>query len=259
VSDSAKWKPIWEERFGRHVSDHQVDRGTGQRNQETESLSNEELIGFIDPTPGDVVFDAGCGTGANILLLQSKVKRMIEMDYSIGAVIRCRNRVLPLEASNVDLLQGDVTQLPVPRESVDKILCMSVLHYLDDEEVRRSFSEFSRILSKDGSVILHVKNFTSLYVSTLWLAKQLKVLLRRSGRVNEHYRSFGWYVRELELCGFRVVSYNSFNLFMIEFMPRAVLEFLQGWELRHRSQFPLRTAFLRRRGADLKIKAQRVV
>jgi len=259
VSDSAKWKAVWDERFDRHVSDHQVDRGTRPRRQETESLSSEELLGFIDPAPGDVVFDAGCGTGANILLLQSRVKRMVEMDYSIGAVMRCRNRMHSLEASNVDLLQGDVTHLPVPQESVDMILCMSVLHYLDDEEVRQSFSEFSRILSKNGTVILHVKNFTSLYVSTLWLAKQVKVLLRRSGRVNEHYRSFGWYVRELERCGFRVVSYNSFNLLTIEFMPRAVLEFLQGWELRHRSEFPMRTAFLRRRGADLKIKAQRVV
>lgn len=255
TSEASEWKNFWERKSDAAVSDYEFDRGTHPRASEIEELSNRELLEFIGPNPWDVVFDAGCGTGANILILCSRVKRVVGMDYSQGAVRRCGRKVLSNKVENARLVQGDVTCVPLRDRSVDKVLCMSVLQYLNDAQVRRALSEFRRVLRDSGALILHVKNISSFYLSTLWMAKRLKLLLGGKPKL-EHFRSFRWYVNELQLSGFQVEVYNSFNLFMVESMPKRLLKFLQKLELRHYEKFPLRTSFMRRRGSDLKMKAR---
>jgi hypothetical protein len=52
-----------------------------------------------------------------------------------------------------------------------------------------------------------------------------------------------------------ITNHNSFNLFTLVRMPKRLLSVLQRFELRHRNVLLLRAAFVRRRGADLKIRA----
>ena len=250
-----EWRTFWEETAERIGSDFEYDRGRSPRPKEIEELSNQELLSFIDPNPSEVVLDAGCGTGGNIFLLHQKVQRLIGMDYNRGALERCATRILFNKIENVELVQGDATSLPLPDSSVDKVLCMSVLQFLTDAEVRKSFAEFVRILKDRGIVILHVKNISSLYLSTLWTAKKAKLFLGMKTKL-ERLRSYRWYVKQLESFGFEVLAYNSFNLFMVESMPKPLLQFLQKLELKYYDKFPLRLGFMRRRGSELKIKAR---
>jgi len=255
LMNRSDWKNYWEGQADRSGSDFEFDRGTCPRSKEVETCSSRELLDFIEPQPWEVIFDAGCGTGVNILLLHSKVKRIIGMDYSEGAMARCKRRILSNKIENVELIHGDITHVPIADNSVDKILGMSVLQYLNDVEVRSLLGEFVRILKDQGTVILHVKNISSLYLSTLWVAKKLKILLGSKTRL-EHFRSYSWYARQLKSFGFEVVNYNSFNLFVIESMPKRLLQFFQRLELEHYNKFPMRIAFLRRHGSELKIKAR---
>jgi hypothetical protein len=71
----------------------------------------------------------------------------------------------------------------------------------------------------------------------------------------EHYRTFGWYLRELRAAGFAVSRYQSANLFVLEGMPAKLVSALQAIELRNRNRFPLHLSFFRRHGADLWIRA----
>jgi ubiquinone/menaquinone biosynthesis C-methylase UbiE len=152
-------------------------------------------------------------------------------------------------------MQGSITSPPLPDFSIDKVLCTSVLQYLDDAQVRTAFRQFKRILKDGGTLILHVKNSSSLYLSTLWIAKKVKSLVRKRPRI-EYLRSFRWYTKELRSAGFEIVDYNSFNLAMLESMPKALLLLLQKLELRSYNKPFFRTAFIRRHGSDLKIKAE---
>lgn len=254
MKDRQDWKQFWEVKAAPGVSDFEFDRGTAPRDSELDLLSNRELLCFIGPQASDVVLDAGCGTGANILLLQSVVGRIIAMDYSGAAVMRCRKRLAPRGVANVRLLQGDVCSIPLAARSADRILCMSVLHYLTDDQVRATLRDFRRVLSDGGTLILHVKNLASLYLCTLWLMKRLLLFLGRETRL-ENFRTFSWYARELQGAGFKITAYNSFNIFVVEKMPRKLVIWLQRMELAHRDRFPLRLPFLRRRGADLKLRA----
>lgn len=254
TENTTDWGQFWEDRSLSATSDFDFDHGSSAE-PEIEKLSKEELLNFIDPKPSETVFDAGCGTGGNMLLLHSKVKRLVGMDYSRGAVGRCQRRIQPRGLSNVDVIQGSITRIPLLDCSFDKILCMSVLQYLTDTEVRHSLTEFKRILRDRGILILHVKNLSSLYLATLWAAKKVKSYLGMETKI-EHYRSYRWYARELESRGFAVLAYNSFGLFTLEGMPRRLVRFLQKLELRHWKRFPFRLSFLRRHGSELKIKAQ---
>ena len=249
------WRNYWERQAEQCASDFEFDRGICPRTNEIETSSNRELVDFIAPKLSEVVFDAGCGSGVNILLLHSKVKQMIGMDYSEGAVARCERRVLSNNIKNVALVRGDVTSPSLPDGSVDKVLCMSVFQYLDDTQVRATLKQFRRILCDNGVLIIHVKNISSLYLSTLWLAKKIKSLVRKRTKI-EYLRSFRWYVAELTSSGFEILDYNSFNLLMVESMPTRLLQFFEKLELRYYDRFPLRLAFVRRHGSELKIKAR---
>lgn len=253
MNKTTNWKQFWEERSRCAASDFELDHGPSL-GVEIEKLSKHELLNFIDPRPDDVVFDAGCGTGGNILLLGSEVKKVVGMDYSKATIERCRRRIQSNKIKNAEVREGSITQIPLPDCSVDKILCLSVLQYLEDNDVKLAFNEFARILRDGGVIVLHVKNISSLYLATLWVAKRAKLLLGMSTKL-EHYRSYWWYARELESLGFAVLAYNSFHLFAVEGMPRSAVRFLKKLELRYRNKFPLRLSFLRRHGSELKIKA----
>jgi ubiquinone/menaquinone biosynthesis C-methylase UbiE len=254
MADSDRWRTYWEQRAEQSLPDYEYDRGRSPRGNEIELLSDQELLSFIQPEPGDTVFDAGCGSGVNIDRFHSRVRSIIAMDFSQGSVERARKRVRLCGIDNAKVIQGNVTEIPLPNRSVDKVLCMSVLQYLNDGDVRRAFAEFRRILRPQGVVILHVKNISSIYLATLYLMKKVKSLFR-SGVQVEHYRSYRWYMRELESAGFKIAYYNSFNLLVLEGMPKSILQRLQKYELSNYNNWLMTRAFVRRHGSDLKVKA----
>jgi ubiquinone/menaquinone biosynthesis C-methylase UbiE len=254
MNRSVDWKQVWEEKSGGNVSDFQLDRGISPRDQEIERLSQEELVNFIKPSEFEVLLDVGCGTGVNILRLHSQVKNIIGFDYALGALQRCQKRIQEQKIGNARVCLASAVTIPLSGCTVDKVLCLSVLQYLNDQEFREALKEFVRVLTPGGTIILHVKNLSSVYWSTLLVAKKLKTLLGLATRV-EYFRTFRWYLNELSLVGLTVVDYNSLNLLYLEGMPKRLLSFLQKLELRNHKQL-FRVPFIRRHGAELKIKAR---
>jgi len=251
---SNNWERFWIERSEKASSDYDFDHGAWPGN-EIDKLSEQELINFIDPHGDEIIFDAGCGTGSNIQLLSSKVKQIIGLDYCPGAIERCQRRIASSDVRNATLMEGRVTDLPLPDHSVDKVLCLSVLQYMDDTEVTRALTEFKRILTAGGMLVLHVKNLSSLYLSSLWAIKRLKLFFGKQTKL-EYYRSFGWYLKALTAVGFEIVNYNSFSFFMLEKLPDRLVSLLRRFELRNYDKGIFRLGFVRRHGAELKIKAR---
>jgi ubiquinone/menaquinone biosynthesis C-methylase UbiE len=253
---SSNWKDFFDEKCHHASSDLDYDRGFKPLTQEIENLAEQELLTFIDPQPAEVVFDAGCGTGANIELLYPLVKRIFGMDYSQGAIERCRTRIQTNAIENAEAHEGSILQIPLEDYSVDKVICMSVLQFLDDREVERAFTEFARILKDRGTLVLHVKNLSSIYLSTLWLVKQIKLLFGKDTKLC-HYRSCTWYSRRLRSSGFEITDYNSFNICILPKMPARLVAFIQRIELRNYRNWLFRMAIVRGHGSDLKLKAIR--
>jgi ubiquinone/menaquinone biosynthesis C-methylase UbiE len=259
VKTQSTWKEFWEAKFASTASDFESDRLTGERDDALDRLASEELFEFIDPQPGEVVFDAGCGTGGNCLLIHDRVRQIIAVDFAESAIRRGRARLSAAAATNVVMSQGDIMRTDVSDGSVDKILCMSVFHYLSDDQVRACLGSFARMLRSRGTLIIHVKNLASPYLGSLHALKRLLRVLGRRENLDERFRTFEWYARQLRAAGFEIEDFNSFSLLVLERMPAKLTHFMQRLELAHRRRFPFNTVMFRRHGADLKIRARLTV
>lgn len=254
MSRPVNWRQVWEQRSKAARSDFQLDRGRKPHDQETENISEEQLVNFIDPGATETLLDAGCGTGVNILRLGSRVTKIIGMDYSLGSLGRCRRTIQENGIRNAEIYAASVTAIPLPDRCVDRILCMSVLQYLDEREVRRTIREFLRVLAPGGTIILHVKNFSSLYWLTLRPAKKAIAFFRGRAQI-EYVRRFQWYVDELTRLGCAVREYDSYNLLTFDLMPERLVSAVRGFEIRHHNGAFFRSRFVRRHGAELLLKA----
>jgi len=107
----------------------------------------------LTPSPGDVIADVGCGNGLLTLELSRTLGdqgRIIGIDPSKdmrgAAVKRCA------ACSNVDILGGTVTDLPLETASADKAVSLQVFEYLDD--LPGAVTEIKRILKPGGRLVV---------------------------------------------------------------------------------------------------------
>lgn len=102
---------------------------------------------------GESVLDVGCGTGLLTELIASgvgKSGRVVGVDYSQDMLDFAASRCEPL--SNVELHQGDVTELQFEDESFDAASCIQTLLYVD--RVETAIDELHRVLKPRGRVAI---------------------------------------------------------------------------------------------------------
>lgn len=102
----------------------------------------------------DILLDAGAGFGRNARLYAGIFKRAILLDPSYKEIGQAR--VLLSEYSNLEYQIGTAEKLPFPDNTFDCILCVRVLHHL--ENPKPAIGEFSRTLKPGGFLILEVAN-----------------------------------------------------------------------------------------------------
>jgi len=255
MKESIDWRRVWENKSAdQSVTDFELDRGRAPQDTETDGGMDEELLAFVAPQPTETLLDAGCGTGVNISRFQARAQHIIGIDYAAGAIARARRRIHSRRMTNARVAVASVTDVPLSDRCVDKVLCLSVFQFLDDDQARKALREFARVLRNDGILILHVKNLWSVYWATLWIAKKLKRLIRPGGI--EYLRPYRWYIQELKSASFEIVDYTAFNFFTVDRMPPRWVSFLQSLEAKYHNASLLRTRFAREHGADLKFKAR---
>jgi SAM-dependent methyltransferase len=106
------------------------------------------LLGLLSPSLD--VADLGCGTGDTVATLAPHVRRVIGVDREGAMLERARARTTGID--NVELRQGDLTDLPLRAHEVDAALATLVLHLVPDTEA--AFRELGRVVEKKGTVVL---------------------------------------------------------------------------------------------------------
>lgn len=107
---------------------------------------------------------------------------------------------------------GSVTQIPLPDQSVDAVICVgSVINYTD---AQRCLSEFSRILKQNGILILEFERSNS---AEFWFTRnynRLVFLQKYHYNGQEHllwmYRERD-IIRKLKLYGLRIIKKKRFH------------------------------------------------
>lgn len=123
----------------------QADRGL--------SPLKERLLDLAGPGPGVRVLDAGCGRGEMLLRCASRGASVAGIDYSEAAVELTRETLTGVEGAEVR--SGDVTALPWPDESFDRVLLGDVVEHLDPGQVESALAEGRRVLRPGGTLIVH--------------------------------------------------------------------------------------------------------
>tara|TARA_Y100000816_G_scaffold193036_1_gene140816 strand:- start:70 stop:729 length:660 start_codon:yes stop_codon:yes gene_type:complete len=168
------------------------------------------IIEFLDSLKeNSLVYDLGCGNGRNMNYCNLKF---------IG-IDNCENFIKICNQKKLDVINSNITNIPLKNNSADAIICIAVFHHLSTQELRtKTLLEIKRLIKNNGKILLSVwsinqpqkikRNFNN-YGNNI-------VLWNKYGKIYERY----YYIFKLDeiktlfkIAGLSVVNYtyNSGN------------------------------------------------
>jgi ubiquinone/menaquinone biosynthesis C-methylase UbiE len=125
--------------------EYQQDKGV--------SYNKAKQVRALGPRPGLKILDAGCGRGETLLACARAGADVAGVDYSEAAVEITRETLA--EYPEADIRVGDVTALPWPDNSFDRVQNSDVIEHLDPPQTVPMLKEFRRVLKPGGFALLH--------------------------------------------------------------------------------------------------------
>jgi SAM-dependent methyltransferase len=101
---------------------------------------------------GPDVLEIGAGPGRTTDLLRARVDRLtaVELDDDLAAQLTAR-----LEATNVDVVHADATDLPLPTDRFSGAVAFTMLHHVPTAALQDGiFAELARVVAPGGMVVL---------------------------------------------------------------------------------------------------------
>ena len=102
--------------------------------------------------PAGLVLEAGCGTGAQTVIIapQNPDCRFISLDISQDSLAEARKRIERENIRNVEFRQADIFNLPFEDEAFDHVFICFVLEHL--EKPALALASLKRVLKKGGTI-----------------------------------------------------------------------------------------------------------
>ena len=101
-----------------------------------------------------MVLDAACGTGYGTeILAKAGAKKVFGIDIDYKSIQYAENK---FGHSTIEFRQGDVANLPFPKETFDLVISFETIEHVTDDS--RTISEFWRVLKKEGKLIISTPN-----------------------------------------------------------------------------------------------------
>jgi ubiquinone/menaquinone biosynthesis C-methylase UbiE len=115
---------------------------------------------------GRDVFEAGCGTGLLLKEAALVARRAVGLDLSRGMLSQARAR-------DLKVVQGSITQVPLPSESFDLVYSMKVLAHISP--ITEALAELGRLVRPGGHLLLEFYNPLSLRTLAKWLGGPARI------------------------------------------------------------------------------------
>ncbi len=146
------------------------------------------------------VLDVGGGSSPNI--------NYIVANQKIGMDINQKALGFMEKHSEAIFVCGSVTNIPYRDNSFDFVSCIEVIEHLEPQNCEKAVSELSRVVRKDGTVVIATPNYSSL----LWnLTEKARHVFQRGLWTDDHHTHFN-HKSLNELCkryGLEELEYNS--------------------------------------------------
>ena len=126
------------------------DTAPGLGSEAEKSVWRDELILEIGPEPKKIL-DVGTGTGFMSLLLAEMGHRATGVDFS-DMMLETARKKATAQRSSVEILKGDVEELPFENDSYDGVVARYILWTLTDPE--KALREWMRVVKPGGRVVI---------------------------------------------------------------------------------------------------------
>jgi SAM-dependent methyltransferase len=110
-----------------------------------------ESTGFPERMDGEVVLEAGCGSGRFTEIAKATGARLFTFDYSTAVDVSLRNNGLN---GNIAYAQADILHPPFAPGSFDRVLCLGVLQHTPDPAT--AFSNLANLVKPGGFISIDV-------------------------------------------------------------------------------------------------------
>lgn len=179
-----------------------------------------EIILLADLQPDDCVLDIGAGTGLLTLPAASQAAHITALDISPAMCRQLENQLVDHAITNVDVVVGNASELPLADGSIDIILSNYCFHHLRDADKRRALSEARRVLRPGGRIVTGdmmfqvglrqardravIARFAAqmLRRGPAGVARLVKNLIRLGAGRGEHPAGIDWWRKALDEAGF---------------------------------------------------------
>ncbi len=108
----------------------------------------KDVVNFLDRTSGKTL-DLGCGNGRHVKAGLENGHEMVGMDASLELLKIAKENI----DESVELVRGNVKELPFAAETFDNILYIATIHHLKEKRVE-SLEEVKRALKNGGKTII---------------------------------------------------------------------------------------------------------
>jgi ubiquinone/menaquinone biosynthesis C-methylase UbiE len=121
----------------------------------------EELIlDLLRPRQGEIILDAGCGTGVFTLDILSFGAHVIGLDISLPMLMRAAQKA---KGYPFQIVLADISTLPFQKNSFDKVVSVTALEFIKDAE--GAVRELFRVTKKGGCIVVATLNSFSSWAS----------------------------------------------------------------------------------------------
>jgi len=117
---------------------------------------SELILNFLNPAPGEMILDAGCGTGVFTRDIISSGSQVIGLDISFPMLRRARERSGGVRFHPI---WGDISTLPFREESFDKVVSITALEFIAG--AKSAVAELFRVMRRGGVVVVATLNSRS--------------------------------------------------------------------------------------------------
>lgn len=123
------------EKIAKHFSDTRVYKWSWV-NEFLESLESNSLV-----------YDLGCGNGRN----------MLYNNINFIGIDNCKNFISICKEKKLNVINSNITNIPLDNNSADAIMCIAVFHHLYTRENRlKALLEMKRLIKSGGKILLSV-------------------------------------------------------------------------------------------------------
>lgn len=134
--------------FARHAEDWDELR----RLHSPEKLVEEALLDALGEAPLGQVLDIGTGTGRIAELFEPQADHVVALDKNLEMLRIARAKLQHLPTERVELVQGDLADLPFGADQFDTAVLHQVLHYALDPSV--ALVEAARVIKQGGRIAI---------------------------------------------------------------------------------------------------------